>query len=64
MNRLKVFPLLVVVCALALGVAVRADNDHGSVDEQHAKLLGTISVPGPKAIASTDIAWADQTTGW
>jgi hypothetical protein len=63
MKRLNVFPFLVVGLALALCVTVRADNDHGGVDEQHAKLLGTISIPGAKAIASTDIVWADQTTG-
>ena len=58
--------LLVVGVSLAAGSTVKAqswgwggDNDQ----EQKVKLLGTIPIPGPHPFASTDIVWADQTTG-
>jgi hypothetical protein len=60
---------LVMVCSvLAVSFTVKAqdwgrDNDHGGVDEQKMTLAGTIFVSGAKPVASTDIAWADQTTG-
>ena len=60
-------PFLVVSFTLVLSLAAPAQSwGQGGNDkdtEQKMKLLGTIPVPGPKPIASTDIVWADQTTG-
>ncbi len=65
--KLSKMTLLVVGLSLAAGSTVMAQSwGRGGDDkdqEQKVKLLGTIPIPGPKPFASTDIAWADQTSG-
>jgi hypothetical protein len=65
--KLSRMTLLMVGLSLASGSAVKAQSwDWGKDDkdqEQKVRLLGTIPVPAPNPIASTDIVWADQTTG-
>src|SRR5580704_11478049 len=65
--KLSKMTLLVVGLSRAAGSTVMAQSwGRGGDDkdqEQKVKLLGTIPIPGPKPFASTDIAWADQTSG-
>ena len=59
-------PFLVVSFTLALSFTAKAQSwgrDDDRDQEQKVKLLGTIPIPAPNPIASTDIVWADQTTG-
>jgi hypothetical protein len=58
-------PFLVVSLTLMLSLVAKAQSwgQDNKDTEQKMKLLGTIPIPGPKPIASTDIMWADQTTG-
>jgi hypothetical protein len=68
MNRKKILPFLGVALAVALSFALQMRSSDWDSDwnrdnsAQPLKLLGTIAIPG-KPIASTDIAWVDQTTG-
>jgi hypothetical protein len=59
--------LLIVGVVLAVSAAVKAQSwgrdDRDKDQEQKVMLRGSISIPGPNPIASTDIVWADQTTG-
>jgi hypothetical protein len=64
MKRSRILPLVLIGLVVSVSATVRAqdDNDHGRMDEQKVKLLGEVTVPG-NPISSTDIIWADQTTG-
>lgn len=65
--KLSKMTILMVGLSLAAGSTAQAQSwDWGKGDkdqEQKVKLLGTIPIPAPNPISSTDIIWADQTTG-